>query len=201
VQDLAIRQIPRGPISSLPPRPAVSRIDFGGDHERFNSVVLPHLQVAYALARWLTGSRADAEDVVQEALLRAFRGIGNFSNGNPRAWLLTIVRNTTYTWLRKNRIASVELVEDLDGVTSARRGELETKTPETALIDMDDAMRLEAAISALPTPFRETLMLRDVQGLTYREIAEMTDTPIGTVMSRLARARGALIAIMAKDTA
>jgi RNA polymerase sigma factor (sigma-70 family) len=170
------------------------------DHKaRFASVVLPHLPDAYALARWLTGNRADAEDVVQDACLRAFRGIGNFSNGNARAWVLTIVRHTAYGWLRKNRPAALVLVEDVEGVERASSGELDVETAETALIAKADAGLLEAAIAALPAPFRETLVLRDVQGLAYREIAEVTKVPVGTVMSRLARARHRLMAIIASD--
>ena len=165
---------------------------------RFASVVLPHLADAYALARWLTGNRTDAEDVVQEACLRAFRGIGNFSNGNASAWVLTIVRHTAYGWLRKNRPAALVLVEDVEGVERASSGEPDVETPETALIARADAGLLEAAIAALPAPFRETLVLRDLQGLAYREIAEVTEVPIGTVMSRLARARQRLIATLAK---
>jgi len=168
---------------------------------RFASVVLPHLADAYALARWLTGNSADAEDVVQDACLHAFRGIGNFSNGNARAWVLTIVRRTAYTWLGKNRPAALVLVEDVAGVGRAQSGEPDVETPETALIAKADAGLLEAAIAALPAPFRGTLVLRDVQGLAYREIAEVMDVPIGTVMSRLARARHSLMAIIAKDAA
>ncbi len=169
------------------------------DRARFASVVLPHLADAYALARWLTGDRADAEDVVQEACLRAFRGIGGFAGINARAWLLTIVRHAAYTWLGKNRSASLLVVDDLEAVeqkqASAGGAALETgpETPEAALIAKADAARLEAAIAVLPVPFRETLVLRDVQGLDYREIAEVTKVPIGTVMSRLARARRRLI--------
>jgi RNA polymerase sigma-70 factor (ECF subfamily) len=158
-------------------------------------VVLPHLDDAYRLARWLTGSRADSEDVVQDACLRALRGIGNFSNGNARAWVLTIVRHATYSWLHKNRPAAVVLVEDFDAITCTQSIE-DVDTPETALIAQDDATLLEAAIAALPVPFRETLVLREVQGLSYREIAEVSGVSIGTVMSRLARARGRVIAIM-----
>src|SRR5262245_29980683 len=168
------------------------------DRTRFASVVLPHLADAFALARWLTGSRADAEDVVQEACLRALRGIGGFAGGNARAWLLTITRHAAYTWLGKNRSASLLVVDDLEAV---ERRELERgvpidrfDTPETELIAKADAARLEAAIAELPVPFRETLVLRDLQGLDYREIAEVTKVPIGTVMSRLARARRRLIA-------
>ena len=168
---------------------------------RFASVVLPHLADAYALARWLTGNSADAEDVVQDACLHAFRGIGNFSNGNARAWVLTIVRRTAYTWLGKNRPAALVLVEDVEGVGRAQSGEPDVETPETALIAKADAGLLEAAIAALPAPFRETLVLRDLQGLAYREIAGVTEVPVGTVMSRLARARQRLIAIIAKEAA
>ncbi len=164
-------------------------------------MVLPHLADAYALARWLTGNSADAEDVVQDACLHAFRGIGNFSNGNARAWVLTIVRRTAYTWLGKNRPAALVLVEDVEGVGRAQSGEPDVETPETALIAKADAGLLEAAIAALPAPFRETLVLRDLQGLAYREIAGVTEVPVGTVMSRLARARQRLIAIIAKEAA
>src|SRR5207249_2928366 len=169
------------------------------DQARFASVVLPHLADAYALARWLTGNRADAEDVVQDACLRAFRGIGNFANGDARAWVLTIVRHTTYSWVRKNRPATLVLVEDVEGVGRAQSGEPDVETPETALIAEADAGLLEAAIAALPAPFRETLVLRHIQGLAYREIAEVTEVPIGTVMSRLARARHRLITTIAKN--
>jgi RNA polymerase sigma factor (sigma-70 family) len=168
------------------------------DRARFASVVLPHLADAYALARWLTGERADAEDVVQEACLRALRGIGGFSGVNSRAWLLTIVRNAAYTWLGKNRPAALVMVDDLEAVERKQAGSGGARegpqTPEAALIAKSDALRLEGAIAALPVPFRETLVLRDVQGLDYREIAEVTKVPIGTVMSRLARARARLIA-------
>jgi RNA polymerase sigma factor (sigma-70 family) len=158
---------------------------------RFAAVVLPHLDDAYALARWLTRNRADAEDVVQDACLRAFRGIADFADGNARAWVLTIVRHTAYAWLRKNRPAALIVVEDLEAVEhrQASSSVLDADTPETALIATGDAKRLEAAIAALPPLFRETLVLRDLQGLAYREIAEVTQVPIGTVMSRLARAR------------
>ncbi len=167
-----------------------------GDKTRFTAVVLPHLDDAYALARSFTRNRADAEDVVQEACLRAFRGIGGFAGGNARAWVLSIVRHTAFTWLGKNRPAALVVVDDLEEVESAQviPGDPNAETPETALIAKTDRARLEAAIAALPAPFRETLVLRDVQGLDYREIAEVTDVPIGTVMSRLARARRRLIA-------
>jgi RNA polymerase sigma-70 factor (ECF subfamily) len=170
---------------------------------RFRGVVLPHLADAYALARWLTGSPTDAEDVVQEACLRAFRGISGFAGGNARAWLLTITRHAAFTWLSKNRSPGLVVVDDLEEV---ERMELSRglpsagcETPEAALIAKADANRLEAAIAQLPVPFREALVLRDVQGLDYREIAQVTGAPIGTVMSRLARARARLIASIATD--
>jgi RNA polymerase sigma factor (sigma-70 family) len=169
------------------------------DRARFASVVQPHLADAYALARWLTGSRADAEDVVQEACLRAFRGIGGFGGVNARAWLLTIVRHAAYTWLGKNRSAALIMTDDLEAVEQRQAGPAGSadsgpQTPEEVLIAKAEAAQLEAAIAGLPVPFRETLVLRDVQGLDYREIAEVTKVPIGTVMSRLARARRRLIA-------
>jgi RNA polymerase sigma factor (sigma-70 family) len=170
------------------------------DKVRFGRVVLPHLGDAYALARWITGHRADAEDVVQEACLRAFRAIGGFSGGNARAWTLTIVRNTAYSWLSKNRSAVVVSVDDLEATerafakpTDIGTGESYAANPETDLIAKADAAQLEAAIAALPAQFRETLVLRDIQGLDYREIAAVTEVPVGTVMSRLARARQRLI--------
>jgi RNA polymerase sigma factor (sigma-70 family) len=165
------------------------------NHARFTELVLPHLGDAYSLARWITGSRADAEDVVQDACLRAFRAIGGFAGGNARPWVLTIVRNTAYTWLRKNRPSAVLVVEDLEGVEAAQTNtsDPDRETPETALIAKADTACLQAAIAALPTFYRETLILRDVQGLSYREIAEVTGVPIGTVMSRLARGRHQVI--------
>jgi RNA polymerase sigma factor (sigma-70 family) len=173
----------------------------GDDRARFAAVVVPHLDDAFALARWLTANRTDAEDVVQDACLRAYRAIGTFAGGNARAWVLTIVRHTAYTWLRRNRSASLVMVDDLEAVerTQTDAGDQERSTPETELIAKADAARLEAAIAELPAPFKETLVLRDVQGLDYREIAEVTEVPIGTVMSRLARARGRLAARLTKD--
>jgi RNA polymerase sigma factor (sigma-70 family) len=165
------------------------------DHQRFARLVLPHLGDAYSLARWITANRADAEDVVQDASVRAFRAIANVAEGNSRAWLLTIVRNTAYTWLKKNRPSALVVVDDLEAVESAQVAttDLDRETPETALIAKTDAASLEAAISELPPAYRETLILRDVQGLGYREISQVTGVPIGTVMSRLARGRAQVI--------
>ncbi len=172
------------------------------DQARFRAVVLPHLADAYALARWLTGNATDAEDVVQEACLRAFRGISGFAGGNARAWLLTITRHAAFTWLSKNRSPALVVVDDLGEVVKELSRGLPAQgceTPEAALIAKADASRLEAAIAQLPVPFREALVLRDVQGLDYREIAQATKVPIGTVMSRLARARRRLMASIAMD--
>lgn len=189
--------------SNTPERPPMRLVATGtqdslsglDDNARFRSVVMPHIDEAYRLAHWLTGNRTDAEDVVQDASLRAFRAIREFAGGNPRAWLLSIVRNTAYSWLRKNRPATVVTVEDLAAVEleQANPSDPNSDTPEAALIAKVDTEQLRAAIAALPSPFRETLVLRDVEGLDYREIAEATEVPIGTVMSRLARARRRLI--------
>jgi RNA polymerase sigma-70 factor (ECF subfamily) len=170
----------------------------GEDHARFSAVVLPLLHEAYALARSLTGNRADAEDVVQDACVRAFRAIRGITSDNPRAWLLTIVRNAAFTWLGRNRQPAIVIMEDLEAAErlappDARHDE----TPESALIAKTETAKLEAAIAELPMPFRETLVLREIHGLNYREISAATGVPIGTVMSRLARARARLATSLA----
>ena len=171
------------------------------DNARFRKIVMPHINEAYRLAHWLTGNRTDAEDVVQDASLRAFRAIRDFAGGSARSWLLSIVRNTAYSWLRKNRPTTVVTVEDLEAVElqHANPGDPAGETPEAALIEKADAEQIRGAIAALPSPFRETLVLRDIEGLDYREIAEATEVPIGTVMSRLARARRRLITTLNKN--
>jgi RNA polymerase sigma factor (sigma-70 family) len=168
------------------------------DNARFANVVLPYIDDAYRLAHWLTGNSTDAEDVVQEASLGAFRAIRGYAGGNARAWLLSIVRNTAYSWLRVNRPAAVMTVDDLEAVelAQANPSDPDLETPETTLLVQIDAEQLRAAIAALPAPFRETLVLRDIEGLDYREIAQTTEVPIGTVMSRLARARRRLTATL-----
>jgi len=174
------------------------RLNGSDDQARFARVVLPHLPDAYALACWLTGNRADAEDVVQDACLRAFRGIAGFREGNARAWVLTIVRHTAYNWLGKNRPATLVVTDDVEGIEGAEIASGDAEA-ETEMIAKADAARLQAAIEKLPPPFRETLVLRDLQGLDYREIAKVTGVPIGTVMSRLARARRRLMTTVVKD--
>jgi RNA polymerase sigma-70 factor (ECF subfamily) len=170
------------------------------DASRFAEVFLPHLDDAYRLARWLAGSRSDADDIVQEAALRAFKGIARFAGTNPRAWVLSIVRNAAYTWFARNRPAAVVLSEDLDPgerarIDAAPSGEGDDReTPEGALIAKSEAESIRGHVAALPLAFREVLVLREVHELSYNEIALMIDVPIGTVMSRLARARRMVVA-------
>jgi RNA polymerase sigma-70 factor, ECF subfamily len=165
------------------------------DRQRFREVVLPHLDDALSLARWLTGNLTDAEDVVQEACVRAYSAIAT-AKSNPRAWLLAIVRNTAFTWLAKNRPRLVVVTDD--GEVFERAGlemidRASEATPEGALIAKADAEQLHRAIAALPITYREPLVLREIDGLSYQDIASVMSIPIGTVMSRLARARALLI--------
>jgi RNA polymerase sigma-70 factor (ECF subfamily) len=171
-------------------------VDDATDQTRFAEVFLPHLVDAFRLARWLAGSRTDAEDIVQEASLRAFKAIRGFGGGDSRSWVLTIVRNTSYSWLAKNRPQAMVLKEDLDRGVRDRIDEAsaQDETPETVLIAKIEAQEIRKAVGALPIPFREVLVLREIHGLDYRSIAEVSDIPIGTVMSRLARARKLLMA-------
>ncbi len=172
-------------------------VDDASDKARFAEVFLPHLVDAFRLARWLSGSRADAEDIVQDASLRAFKAIRTFSGGNPRAWTLTIVRNTSYSWLAKNRPSAIVLTGDLDRASEQRADASDpTPTPEAALIAKAEAAEVRQAVSELPVPFREILVLREIHELDYRAISEIAQVPIGTVMSRLARARRQLIATL-----
>lgn len=178
-------------------------VDEKDKRKLFDEVFLPHLVQAYRLARWLTGNAADAEDVVQEASLRAFRGIAGFGGNNARAWSLTVVRNTAYSWLLKNRSASVVFTEDLDRAEQERieRSSAEDEgatSPEGVLLAGAEAAEVRGAIAALPAPFREVIVLRELHELNYRDIAEITNVPIGTVMSRLSRARRMLIAALRK---
>jgi len=155
----------------------------GEDRARFEAVVLPHLDAAFNLARWLLGSRSDAEDVAQEALLRAFRSFATYRAGNARAWLLQIVRNACFTWLQQNRRA--EQFTEFDETTMLQKSE----NPETLAIASSNREQIARALEELPAGFREILVLRELEGCSYKEIAEITSRPIGTVMSALARAR------------
>jgi len=175
-------------------------VDEASDQARFTEVFVPYLVDAFRLARWLAGSRADAEDIVQEASMRAFKYIRGFSGGNPRAWVLTIVRNTSYSWLAKNRPKDVVFSDDLDQdhKEQIEQGAIEEmQTPETALIAKLEAEQVRKAMASLSAPFREVLVLREIHDLDYRTIAEVAALPIGTVMSRLARARRLLTATIA----
>jgi RNA polymerase sigma-70 factor (ECF subfamily) len=160
--------------------------------QRFERVVMPHLGASYNLARWLTRNDHDAEDVVQEAYLRALRSFDRYRGGDPRAWVLTIVRNTCYTWLRRNRAADAALSGDgLDDSVAEIAADPATQ-PEVQFMREVDGQLLRAALEALPTEFREALVLRELEGFSYKEIADIADVPLGTVMSRLARARAQL---------
>jgi RNA polymerase sigma factor (sigma-70 family) len=162
---------------------------------RFTEQVLPHLDDAYSLARWLTGNPTDAEDVVQDACLRALRALDGAPVEHPRAWLLAIIRNTAFTWLAKNRPNAVVLAGGAEEAR-AHQGALQEQaapTPEDALIAKADRESVTAAIDALPVAFKEVLVMREINGLSYREIAGTIGAPIGTVMSRLARARALMI--------
>jgi RNA polymerase sigma-70 factor (ECF subfamily) len=162
---------------------------------RFAEVVLPHLDDAYGLARWLAGNRTDADDIVQDACVRALASLDTALIEQPRAWLMTIVRNTTFTWLAKNRPKTVVLTDDELLLEAAAQGPGESPpNPEEALIAAADETALHDAIAALPHIFREAIVMRDINGLSYREIAAAIGAPQGTVMSRLARARAMLVA-------
>jgi RNA polymerase sigma-70 factor (ECF subfamily) len=159
--------------------------------DRFERTVLPHLDAAYTLARWLTRNQDDASDVVQEAILRALRYFDSYRDGDPKSWLLKIVRHTCYSWLARNRPADITSLE-----AEAECGNEVTAVSIDAgalLESRSDLRRLRALIMTLPAPLREMLVLREFHELAYREIAEVTGVPIGTVMSRLYRARCQLL--------
>lgn len=158
----------------------------------FEKAALPHLSAAYNLARWLTRDETDAQDVVQEAYLRAFKHFGSFHGGDGRPWLLAIVRNTCYTWLQHNR--SPELTISLDDDLH----EIESKdlNPEALLLQSADTQMVRQALEGLPAEFREAIVLRELEGLSYKQIADVAEIPVGTVMSRLARARKRLQQIL-----
>jgi RNA polymerase sigma factor (sigma-70 family) len=155
---------------------------------RFADLALPHLGAAYNLARWLTRDDHDAEDVVQEAALRAYQFFDGFHGYDGRAWLLKIVRNTCYTWLEKNRVWKPESFdEEKHGVASP------DTAPDARLQVSEDKQLLRHALDELPAEYREVIVLRELEGLSYKEIAGIADIPMGTVMSRLARARERLL--------
>jgi RNA polymerase sigma-70 factor, ECF subfamily len=157
----------------------------GNMSERFEQVVLPHLDAAYNLARWLIRSPADAEDVVQEACLRALRYFDGFRGGDSRAWLLKIVRNTCYSWVKKNH--PTELSDEFDETVHST--EVLGKDAEAKLVSRANSEHVRQALEALPAGFREVLVLREIEELSYKEISDVTGVPLGTVMSSLSRAR------------
>jgi RNA polymerase sigma-70 factor (ECF subfamily) len=149
----------------------------------FEEVFMPHLDAAYNLARWLTRDPSDADDVVQEAYMRAFKYADGFHGGDSRSWILKIVRNSCFTWLKKNR--SHELVYELE----EDQHESSVSNPEELLLESADRKTLKDLLNDLPAAYKEIIVLRDLEGLSYKEISSVTELPIGTVMSRLARAR------------
>jgi RNA polymerase sigma-70 factor (ECF subfamily) len=159
--------------------------------EEFERVALPHAAAALSLARALVRSDADAEDVVQEAFMRAFKYFRGFSGVNPRAWLLSIVRNAGYAFLSKNgRTEPVEAFdEERDPSPSPWSSEARPETPEAALLRAVDTKAVQAALGTLPAEFREVVVLRELEQCSYKEISDIAHIPIGTVMSRLSRAR------------
>lgn len=162
----------------------------------FAALASLHLDAAYNLARWLTRSPTDAEDVVQEAFLRALRFYDGFRGGDGRAWLLTIVRNTFYTWKARERAGrTVEYEEEAAGLQlmeTETEPALHNADPEALWLRAADRERVERALLALPAEPREILVLRELEELSYKEIAAIIDVPLGTVMSRLSRARALL---------
>lgn len=155
---------------------------------------MPHMDAAYNLARWLTREDSDAQDVVQDAYLRAFKFFGGFRGGNSRSWLLRIVRNAFYDWLKQNRGEEVKEAfdEELHDAVD------EAPAPDALLAEKADHERLYRAIAALPVEFREVLVLRELEGFSYKEISDVAGVPLGTVMSRLARGREHLRLLLVK---
>lgn len=160
---------------------------------RFEACALPHMEASYNLARWLTRNNHDAEDITQEAYLRAFRFFDGFHGTDARAWLLTIVRNTFYTWLTQNRSQNLltPFDEEVHGHTAEHGAVSEpvTTNPETLMLQQADQQLLRQALEALPVEFREVVILRELEDMSYKQIAAITNVPVGTVMSRLARGR------------
>jgi RNA polymerase sigma-70 factor (ECF subfamily) len=159
----------------------------------FEQVVLPHLDAAYNLARWLMRNEQNAQDAVQEACLRAFRFFPDFRGGDARAWLLTIVRNSCYSWLRANR----QLQDATEFDENVFAPDVRSPNPEEVVLQNDSGALVREALQELPPNFREVIILRELEGLSYREIADITGMPAGTVMSTLSRARGRLRQVLA----
>ena len=154
---------------------------------------LAHADAAFNLARWLTLSDSDAQDVVQEAFLRALRFIDTFHGTEGRPWILAIVRNTCFTWMQKNRTAQPGALDDMDVAAVADQ-------PEELLMRAEDRQRVTAALERLPPEFREALVLRELEEMSYKEVAQVAGISIGTVMSRLSRGRARLKQLLAQET-
>ncbi len=159
---------------------------------RFELLAMPHLDAAFNLARWLTGNATDAEDVVQDAYLRAFRYFDAFQGDNFRVWLLTIVRNSFLNWVKDNRSRRLLFQPEASDRDVAETWPDQSPDPEAMLLEQVDRETLSTLVGQLPAEYREVLILREIEDLSYKEIAEVTGIPAGTVMSRLSRARQAL---------
>lgn len=159
---------------------------------QFEQSIMPHMNAAYNLARWLSSNDSDAQDVVQESYLRAFKFFGGFRRGDSRAWLLRIVRNSFYDWLKRNRREETgkPFEDELEHAVDA------SATPDVSLLEKADHELLHKTINRLPLEFREIIVLRELEGFSYKEISEIVGIPLGTVMSRLARAREHLRALL-----
>ncbi|WP_216839405.1 sigma-70 family RNA polymerase sigma factor [Caulobacter sp. S45] len=168
--------------------------------ERFAETVLPHLDAAYNLARYLTRDADAAEDIVQDAVLKAHKGLGGFRGGDAKAWLLTIVRREFIDWSNARRAGRAVFAEDAVA-DAAETASSDDDTPEQTLLRQGDVGAVRSAIEALPEPFRESIILRELEELSYREVAAVTGVPIGTVMSRLARGRELLARRLSPSTA
>ena len=166
-----------------------------GSLQRFERIVLPHLDDAYTLARYLLRDEHDAQDVVQEASLRALRYFDGYSGGDARAWLLAIVRNCSHTWRKRHRVDDRTIpFDDAEEISTN-----EADAPDAAAVQASERARVQRAIDSLPDEFREVIVLREVQDLSYREIGDVVGVPIGPVMSRLARARKRLAVLLDID--
>jgi RNA polymerase sigma factor (sigma-70 family) len=160
----------------------------------FEDLLLPHLNAAYNLARWLTRNDQNAEDLVQDAYLRAWKSFEGFNGGDEKAWLLMIVRNTCYTWIQRNRTSELmtSFDEELHSISN------HASNPEALVLQSVDKQLLQNALQELPVEFREVMVMREIEGLSYLEIAGIAGVPVGTVMSRLARARARLQEVLAR---
>lgn len=177
----------------------------GARTRRFEAVALPHLSAAYNLARWICRNEADAADIVQEAVMRALQYFDSYHGGDARAWLLQIVRNSAHTWIGKNRLAGRVPLDELESDSAAilegpwSAANQGPEDPLATVVAQDEGARLRVAIGRLPLEQREVLILREFEAMSYRQIAVITGCPIGTVMSRLSRARDQLAEIVRSE--